>query len=453
MTKTIPVSMIEESVYHIEQKHDSWNVQAEVETTETVDIDKLHDAARRACRDHPVVGARMKEASMADSQYVWEVPEEDEIDEIEFPITVYEDGEIDLEAAQNEVYFEKFDLSGEYPLRATVIRGAGIDGGDRLLISLNHAAVDGVGTLQFTWAVCRAYQGKEPMAPGVTFEESRKWFDDIEPSSILDGLDFVNDSIDIVDKVTRQLANTVDEPARIAADREDSDPDWGWRFTRRELDEDVTDKVVNDRPEDISVNDVFLVGQHLAIERWNDEHGKTAGKISTMMPINIRPKEHFYEVAGMYTMFESIHTRKKHRRNPLKAAREVSEQTAKVKQRDRASAPYKLMRMFPDEVPLGIKRELPELLRGPGQRIWDTAMLTNVGKVPVMPSLSGPDGEERPWFTPPVWKGTPVGIAVATYAGTPTFTIRHRRDVLGQDAAEQFTDCFLDGVERAIDGM
>ena len=135
----------------------------------------------------------------------------------------------------------------------------------------------------------------------------------------------------------------------------------------------------------------------------------------------------------------------------MEAAREIAEQTSRVKDRDRASAPYKLMRLFPDEVPLGIKQELPELLRGPGHRIWDTAMLTNVGKIPIMPSLSGDDGQERPWFTPPVWKGTPVGIGVATYGGKVTFTFRHRRKVLGQDAAEQFSDYFLDGIAEAID--
>lgn len=451
MSTTIPFSMIEEAVYHIEQKHTSWNIQAEVETTTTIDIDQLHEAARTACKHHPVVGARMRSASIADSQYVWELPDESEIEDIQFNIEVYESDELTVEEAQNRAYFQKFDLTEERPMRAIVLRNAGIDGGDRLMVSLHHSAVDGVGTLQFTQALCQAYRGEALWQDSVTFEESREWLDDLEPASILDTINFLDDGIDVIDKVARQLQNTVDEPARIAEDRESDDPDWGWRFTRRVLDDDVTDKVVNNRPEGISVNDVFLTGLHLGIERWNEEHGKRARKISTMMPINIRPDDHFYSASGMYTMFESIHTRKKHRRDPMEAAREISEQTSRVKDRDRASAPYKLMRMFPDAVPLGIKRELPELLRGPGQRLWDTAMLTNVGKIPVMPSLSGEDGEERPWFTPPIWEGTPVGIGVATYGGQVTFTFRHRREVLGQDAAEQFSDYFLDGIAEAID--
>lgn len=451
--KEIPWSMIEESVYHIEQKHEPWNIQAEVETTETIDIDRLQEAARTACKYHPIVGAKMKQSSLADSQYVWELPEEDEIDDITFDIEVFEEAEISVEEAQNRVYFTKFDMTEEHPLRALVLRGAGIEGGDRLMICLNHCAVDGVGTLQYTQAVCMAYRGEEPWMDAVTFEESRKWLDDLEPASVLDSFDFVEDSIDVFDKVVRQLSNTVDEPARIAKDVEPDDPDWGWRFTRRVLDPDVTDKVVENRPDGISVNDVLLVGLHLAIENWNDQHNKRARKISTMMPINIRPKDNFYSAAGMYTMFESIHTRKKHRRDPLEAAYEISEQTDKVKERDRAAAPYKLMRMFPDSIPVGIKHQLPELLRGPGEKLWDTAMLTNVGKVPVMPSLSGENGDERAWFTPPVWSGTPTGIGVATYSGSVTFTMRHRRENFSQDAAERFSDAFMDGIDRAIDGI
>ncbi|WP_136717710.1 condensation domain-containing protein [Halorientalis salina] len=451
MSEAIPFSMIEESVYHIEQKHTAWNIQAELETTTTIDVDRLHEAARTACKYHPVVGARMKQAALADSQYVWELPNEEEIDDIEFNIEVVDTDDMSVEEAQNRAYFRNFDLTEERPMRAIVYRGAGIDGGDRLMVSLNHAAVDGVGTLQFTQAVCQAYRGEEPWGDSVSFEDSRAWLDDLEPSSVLDGLNLLNDGIDVIDKVARQLQNTVDEPARIAEDRDDDEPDWGWRFTRRVLDDDVTEKVVNNRPEGVSVNDVFLTGQHLAIERWNEEHGKKARKISTMMPINIRPEDHFYSVAGMYTMFESIHTRKKHRENPMDAAREIAEQTSKVKERDRASAPYKLMRMFPDAIPLSLKQQLPELLRGPGERLWDTAMLTNMGKIPMMPSLSGEGGQERPWFTPPVWKGTPVGIGVATYGDQVTFTMRHRREVLGEDAAETFSDYFLDGIARAID--
>ncbi|MFB6178643.1 MAG: condensation domain-containing protein [Halorientalis sp.] len=451
MSTTIPFSMIEEAVYHIEQKHTSWNIQAEVETTATIDIEQLHEAARTACKHHPIVGARMHKASIADSQYVWELPDDDEIDDIEFNIEVVEADEMSVEEAQNRAYFTKFDLTEEHPMRAIVMRGAGLDGGDRLMVSLHHSAVDGVGTLQFTQAVCQAYRGEQVWADSVTFEESREWLDDLEPASILDTFNFLDDGIDVIDKVARQLQNTVDEPARIAEDREPDDPDWGWRFTRRVLDEDVTEKVVNNRPEGISVNDMFLTGLHLAIEDWNDAHGKRARKISTMMPINIRPKDHFYSAAGMYTMFESIHTHTKHRKDPIEAAYEISDQTAKVKERERASAPYKLMRMFPDAIPLGIKRELPEILNGPGQRLWDTAMLTNMGKIPMMPSLSGEGGKERPWFTPPIWDGTPVGIGVATYGDQVTFTMRHQRDVLGQDAAERFSDAFLDGIEAAID--
>lgn len=453
MTKEIPVSQVEEAMYHIQQKHDPWNAQGELETTETVDVEKLRAATRTACSAHPILGATLQPASLTDTEYVWEVPENGEASDIEFSIEVYEPGEIDLEAARNRAYFEPFDLETEPPVRMLVLREAGIDGGDRLMISLNHTAVDGAGSLQFTWTVTQAYRGEDPSESPVSFEESRSWLDDLGPASVSDGLDVINDGITVVDRLVRELTKTVDEPARIARDRDPNDPDWGYRFTRRELDETLTTKVVGDRPPDVSVNDVFLAGQQLAIEQWNEEHGDRPGKISTMMPVNLRPPEHFYDVAGNYSLFESIQTRRKHRRDPLEAVREVADQTSKLKQREQAASLLKLLRMVPDTLPVGLKREAPELLRGPGQRVCDTTCLTNLGKVPVMPSLAGPDGTERTWFTPTVWQGTSVGVAVATYGGKVTFNFRHRRAVLGADAAERFSDRFMDGIETTIEAL
>lgn len=436
---TVPFSLIEESVYHIEQSHAPWNMQGEFETSETVDMDRLRSAAVTVCETFPMARARQRPSSLTDDRYTWEIREAVEPDDL----VVREVGEsgMSLTAAQNWLYNRLFDLTEEYPFRVMVVRGEGLDGGDRLLISVNHVAADGVGLLRIAQALCAAYKGDEPMPSAKSFEESRQLLDDIRPSSL-------SGRVSQLTSAAGKLENLVDSPARIAEDG-GTDED-GWGFARRRLSEDLTTRIVADRPDGVSVNDRLLAGLHLTIEAWNDDHGESARKITTMMPVNLRPKEWFYDVVAMYSMFESVETTPRDRRDPRAAVAAVAEQTTELKQRDRAAALYEALKLIPPGTPVGLKQHLPELLRGPGQRLLDTAMLTNLGRLPMVPSLAE-DAEENIWFSPPTWRGTPIGVGVATYEGQVTFSFRYRRDLFDGPAAEDFADYFVDHVERTID--
>ncbi|WP_139171069.1 wax ester/triacylglycerol synthase domain-containing protein [Halorientalis regularis] len=437
MSTTVPFSMIEESVHHIEHEFQPWNIQAELETTVTVDVDRLGEAAATACAVHPIAGARKQPSDLSSTRFEWELPD----DEYEVEVGAIDGSGRDLEEIQNQLYYRRFDLIEEPPFRVLVVRGAGIDGGDRILVSMNHVAADGVGTLRIAQALCEAYRGDEPMQDSVSFRESRSMLDDLRPSSLDDGLN-------VVDSATRHLQNVVDSPTRIA--RVGGTDEAGWRFARRKLDADLTARLIGNRPDGVSVNDVLQAALHMAIAEWNEDHGKSARKISVMMPINLRPDDWFYQVAGMYSMFESVETRTRDRTDHMTAAREIGEQTEELTERDRAAALYKILEMLPPGTPVELKRQLPRLLRGPGRRLLDTAMLSNLGRIPAMPSLE-PDAEERPWFSPPAWRGTPVSIGVATFQGEVNLSFRYLRSQFDQQAGEEFADYVVDHVERAIE--
>jgi hypothetical protein len=166
-----------------------------------------------------------------------------------------------------------------------------------------------------------------------------------------------------------------------------------------------------------------------------------------MMPMNLRPTEWFYDVVAMYAMFESVETQARDRRDARTAVRTVAEQTTELKQRDRAAALYEVLQMIPPDTPVGLKQHLPELLRGPGRRLLDTAMLSNLGRLPMVPSLAE-DAEEDIWFSPPTWRGTPIGVGVATYEGQVSLSFRYRRDLFDDPAAEDFADYFVEHVAR-----
>lgn len=429
--------MIEESVHHIESEFQPWNIQAELETTARIDLDRLAEAAATACAVHPIAGARKRPSDLVDTRFEWEIPD----DTYEVEVGEIDGQGRDLVEIQNQLYYRQFDLTEEPPFRLLVVRGEGLDGGDRLLVSVNHVAADGVATLRLAQAICEAYRGDEPMQDSVTFQESRAMLDDLRPSSLDDGLN-------VVDSAARHLQNVVDSPTRIA--RVGGTDEHGWRFARRKLDAELTARLIGDRPDGVSVNDVLQAALHMAIEEWNEDHGSSARKISVMMPVNLRPDDWFYQVAGMYSMFESVETRSRDRVDHVTAAREIGEQTDDLTDRDRASALYKMLEMLPPGTPVELKRQLPRLLRGPGRRLLDTAMLSNLGRIPAMPSLEE-DAEERPWFSPPAWRGTPVSIGVATFQGEVNMSFRYLRSQFSEDAGEAFADCVVDHVERAIE--
>jgi hypothetical protein len=155
-------------------------------------------------------------------------------------------------------------------------------------------------------------------------------------------------------------------------------------------------------------------------------------------------------VMAMYTMFESVRTGRSHRRDPRDTLERVAEQTTRIKEDDRPASLYRAVELLPPGTPVTLKAALPEILRGPGRRLTDTALLTNLGNIPVTPSL-GTDSEEIPWFSPPTWDATPVGFGVATIDGQLTLFGRALLSHFDEAAAEQFTDLYVDHIEQLVE--
>jgi hypothetical protein len=106
--------------------------------------------------------------------------------------------------------------------------------------------------------------------------------------------------------------------------------------------------------------------------------------------------------------------------------------------------------MIPDGIPIGLREQLPEIFRGPGRRLADTAILTNLGNIPMYPSV-GPETEDRPWFSPPAWWGTPVGLGVATIDGEVNIMARYLLTKFDDDGARRFMDTYVEWIERLIE--
>ena len=441
MTRTVPFTPLEEAVFHLERTSVPWNVHLEVETGARLDLERLRAAAATACGTHPLARARRRPHDGWDSRYVWELA--DEVDRDAIPVRAVEvEDRADVRSVRTAFYGEPFDLTdGPPPFRLLVVRGAGVDGGDRLLVAASHVPIDGVGAMRLLRSICRAYRG-EPLDPDpVDLEASREVLDDARPSR-------VSDRVGLVGKAATRLGNTVDRPARVAP--EGAGDEVGWGFVHRRVDEDLAARLIEERPPGASVNDVLLAALHLTIDRWNRERGDPPGKISLMMPVNLRPREWFHEVVGMYATFESVTTRADHRADPRRTVERVADQTSDLKERSRAAALVESLELIPPATPVGLKQRLPHLLRGPGRGLLDTAMLSNLGRVPEpLPALSG-EAPEALWFSPPAWLPTPVGVGVATVDGTVHLSFRYLFTTFDREAAEAFADRYLERLAATV---
>ncbi|MFT4905596.1 MAG: NRPS condensation-like uncharacterized protein [Natronomonas sp.] len=437
MTRTVSFTALEEAIFHLDLEFTPMNIQGEIVTTEPIDLDRLREATATACLTHPFARARRQPTHELASSYMWEIPDAVETD----PVSVATLDGTDMASLRAEFYGNRFDLTAAPPFRLLVVRGDGEAGGDRLCCCVDHVAADGVGALRILRSICQAYRGETPDGPPIDFETSRQVMDDLRPESLGERLDRLGEA-------AGQLPKSVDPPARIAG--EGATDEDGWGFVHRRLDAELTDRLVNGRPEEVSVNDVLLAALHLGIDRWNATHGESTETISLLMPVNLRPREWFYDVVGMYTLFVSISTEADDRKTSQSAIAAVVEQTQRLKQRDRAAAFQAALDMIPPGLPVGLKRQLPNLLHGAGSRLLDTAVLSNLGRIPGAAPRLHEDDPGRLWLSPPCRQPIGVAIAAATVEGNVYLGFRHDREQFDQEAAASFADLYVEQLESAV---
>ncbi|WP_436903037.1 hypothetical protein [Halovenus halobia] len=417
---------LEEAIYNIEQMFTPWNIQLELETDERIDRDRLDAAARRACEIHPLARAQMRDTNPLDTDYVWEIPETVEA------VPIVECPASEAAEARRTHYSGRIDLRESPPFRLLVVRDRS---GDTLCLATSHVPTDGVGALDLLGTLWQCYRGDQPADPPVGLADARELVEQRRPGGL-------GDRLRSLGAASSHLKSLFDPPTRIATETDDDRSGWG--FVHRVLDPDTTEALLENRPAGASVNDVLVTAAHLAVERWNDDHGTSSGKISLLMPVNLRPKAWFYDVVGMYALFGSVGTRAAQRTQPARALETVREQTDKI--RDRADALLESLALVPDATPVGLKRQSPTLLRGPGEALVDTVLLSNLGRIPEQ--RVGDDATV--WFSPPSWQATPLSIGVVTVGTTVRFVVRHMYSALDNDAAARFAEQFEREIKRLV---
>jgi NRPS condensation-like uncharacterized protein len=424
---SLPLTMLDESLLLLQQTRATWNVQLELGTEGHLEEDRLRQAVLTSCRRHPLARARLARSPQGETSYQWDIVDEVDLD----PLRVFDCPDAAaLDRLRAQLYTPGIDLSVSPGFRVVL---ACRPEGDLVLLCASHIVADGVGVVRLMQSIVRAYRGQPDPPDPLPLAQARDLSSFLAPQSKgerwarqLEGL--------------RRVREALDPPSRIAVVGGTKRDGFGFAFRTLELGEATAPALVQ-RPAGTTINDVLVAALHLTVQSWNTKHEAPAGRIGVMMPVNVRPADRLWEVVSNLTSMVSISTVPNDRVNLAAATAAVAEQTDKIRRNNRAYGLYDLLAAT-SKAPLAVKRAVPRLIHLAGDRFVDTAMLSNLGRIPEPPSFPpAPAGQPTQlWFSPPCDPSCRVSIGVATSGKRLALVARYRHEQFDAAAAEEFID-------------
>ncbi len=431
-TEQHPFTVVDEAIVHLDTPTEPWSIEVELRVAGRLDEGRLGWALGQAMARHPMARARCLPARAGDRTYAWEITPLTDLD----PLQVVDCPDDErLGRLRDRLQSLSVPLSESPPFR---LRLAHHPDGDFLLMNANHAAFDGFGCVRLLQSVARAYTGDPDPLPDIELAEAR----DVERHL---GTDDEQVKFQRLRRIVDKLGDTVRPPARIA--RDGGHDESGYLIVHRSLSTEGTEKLTDaDLPG--SVNDLLMAALHLAIDQWNRDHGSSARRITVLLPVNLRPKEWRAEVVTNFVLMDRVATTSADRLTPTSTLEAVVEQTDAVKRWGTGAALIEVLGRT-ERLPLWAKQSLSPLLWLTGNRLVDTALLTNLGVVADPPSFGSSAGETTAmWFSAPARLPCALSLGAVTVAGRLHLSFRWRRPVVDGAAAERFADTYFDQLAR-----
>jgi NRPS condensation-like uncharacterized protein len=429
----VPFTVIDEAVHGLDSPTDPWSIQLELWVSGRLEEARLRAAVRQALDHHPMARARLVPPRPDDRHHTWEVTPQPDLD----PLRVIECRDDDaLAAARAELYALSVPLAESPPLR---IRLARHPGGEAVMVNVNHAAFDGFGSLRVLHSLGRAYDGRPEPPPSVDLGTAR----DLRAHlGTPDRSARARRARRLADKL-RDLALP---PARLAPEGASDRPGYGLHHVA--LSSERTRALAgHDGPG--TLNDVLVAALTLAIAGWNEDHGVASGRISVLVPVNLRPREWQQDVATNFVLESRVSTAASDRGSPEATLAAVVAETDRIKKGGGAALIEALEASAP--LPAWAKRQLSPLLSLTGNRLVDTAVLSNLGELDDPPSFGADAGEtSQAWFSAPARMPCGLSLGVVTVAGRLHLAFRYRWALWDADAAATFARRYVSEVGRGI---
>jgi NRPS condensation-like uncharacterized protein len=429
----VPFNVVDETIRVLDRPDEPWTIQVEAWTARPLDADRVRAAVRAAIGRHPMARARQAPWGPAQWTLAWEIPDEPDLD----PLGVVAAGDDEaLSEARARLYGRAIPLDESPPLRAWLVRHPG---GDGILLSVSHAAADGLGSLRMLASIVRAYGGARDPVP------------DVDPLAVreLQALFAARGLVERGRAVAGFLAELGRGKARVAP--HGGSPCDGYGFHHERLTVDETAALDSGRPRGATVNDHLVAALHLTIGEWNAEHRGPSGRFGVMVPVNLRPPERRHEIVGNFSSFVSVVTTPADRTEPARALAAVRAQTRRIRQGDGREA---LIDFLTGVVrpPAWLRQLLAVSLRPGIERGLDTAVLSNLGRLDDPPAFgSGVGDATAVWFSPPAPLPLGLSIGAVTTAHRLHLVFRYRHALLGPAAAGRFASSYRAALRRLAD--
>ncbi|MGH4014005.1 MAG: hypothetical protein ACRDSL_08780 [Pseudonocardiaceae bacterium] len=413
-----PFCVLDEAGYHLDSVSEPWSVHLEVRLSGPVVEDRLRQAVAVALARHPRARARATMARQRRAGYAWEITPAPDVDPLDVVVCSDDDA---LQATRADLQNLAVPLLTSPPLR---IRLARHRHGDVVMLNLHHAAGDGIAALGLLRSIARAYAGNPDPVSRTPPEEveipaPNGWWAQLRA-------------------LAGEFRQAAPRSAHLVPGGGEDRP--GYRFHHVALDTAQTAALAAQAHTGITVNDLLLAGMHLALDGWNCEHSASPGRLSTLMPVNLRPPSRWYEVFGNFTFMTPVVTRPKDRGDPLATVRTIRRRTRRIKDERTPAAAVRFLKVL-QHLPLPVKRGIAHLAAS--ERVIPTAILSNLGRLDESLDF-GPELRARAvWFSPPA--RMPMGLAVGavTAGGRLHLVFRYRHPLLSPAEAASFADRYL----------
>lgn len=426
---SVPLNLLDEHFLNLDQEREPWGVHLEVRVSGRLDPGRLSEAIRVAALRHPIARAQLAPAYPTDLSYRWDIVESLQ----QTPLTVVACADEALLAdARERLYAVSPSVDIAPPFAVVLAHGPG---GDTILLNLHHAAGDGVSAVRLMRSILRAYAGEDDPLPA------------FDPLSVRDVLALAaarswDERVARRRALARAAARRLTPVTRVAHDVGERRPGSSFELMQFSLDE--TAAVFAKHDKHATVNDVLLAALATAIGRWNSDHGRYAGHLALTMPVNLRPAQWREEVVGNFASYVSVSLGSRDHRDLRRAIDVTADRTRRIKQ-DRLAGLIVELLVGPSLLPVAAKRRLHDLIPLTGNRVVDTASLSNLVVLDGWPVLgAGAGGVEAVWFSPPVRAPLGAALGAATVGGRLHVAMRYPRTQFDPEGARAFAALYRD---------
>jgi hypothetical protein len=154
---------------------------------------------------------------------------------------------------------------------------------------------------------------------------------------------------------------------------------------------------------------------------------------------------------GNFSLPARVSTNRASRRSRQAALEALTTQTRRKKKAGMGTALIEVLGRS-SLFPLWAKQGMVALLPVTGNRLVDTAMLSNLGHLADPPSFGADAGRTvEAWFSPPARMPLGLALGVVTLDGRLHLSFRYRRRLFGADGARRFARRYLSELEAFIE--